>query len=132
PRRPAMAAARLRVWKCVARIAMRVNAGNTVPIFPGTSKDGSDGTRTRDLRRDRPGRAPPLQPAATVCRWREQAFLPMANRLRPGASGCHPAELVWHMCGRLGVNSDNAPAARHGADGVSSAHAMQVVDRRTV
>src|SRR5881396_3966159 len=28
-------------------------------LFAGTSIDGSDGTRTRDLRRDRPRRAPP-------------------------------------------------------------------------
>src|SRR5918996_2804594 len=28
-------------------------------LFAGTSRDGSDGTRTRDLRRDRPSRAQP-------------------------------------------------------------------------
>jgi hypothetical protein len=28
--------------------------GNNECLFAGTSRDGSDGTRTRDLRRDRP------------------------------------------------------------------------------
>src|SRR5436309_711696 len=32
----------------------RAQAGNSECQFTGTFKDGSDGTRTRDLRRDRP------------------------------------------------------------------------------
>ena len=32
----------------------RVYADNVTCCFAGTSRDGSDGTRTRDLRRDRP------------------------------------------------------------------------------
>jgi hypothetical protein len=35
---------------------------------------GSDGTRTRDLRRDRPVRAQPLRPTTTQNYWLEQAF----------------------------------------------------------
>jgi hypothetical protein len=38
------------------RSGRHVHAGNTTRSFSGTSKDGSDGTRTRDLRRDRPTR----------------------------------------------------------------------------
>jgi hypothetical protein len=34
----------------------RVCADNVTCLFAGTSRDGSDGTRTRDLRRDRPVR----------------------------------------------------------------------------
>jgi hypothetical protein len=33
---------------------MRASSGNATPLFPGKRSDGSDGTRTRDLRRDRP------------------------------------------------------------------------------
>jgi hypothetical protein len=42
---------------------------------------GSDGTRTRDLRRDRPVQAQPAQSAATRNYLLEQAFPPRANRL---------------------------------------------------
>src|SRR5215203_4906341 len=35
----------------------RVSSDNLTRLFAGASKDGSDGTRTRDLRRDRPSRA---------------------------------------------------------------------------
>jgi hypothetical protein len=42
---------------------------------------GSDGTRTRDLRRDRPVRAQPTRPAATGNWPPEQAFRGRANRL---------------------------------------------------
>jgi hypothetical protein len=42
---------------------------------------GSDGTRTRDLRRDRPVRRNRLQPATTRNYRLEQAVRPFANRL---------------------------------------------------
>src|SRR6266487_774337 len=52
-------------------------------------KSGSDGTRTRDLRRDRPVQARPTQPAATLNYWLEQAFRCRASRLRPATTGYH-------------------------------------------
>ena len=64
--------------------ADRAYSANTKCLFAGTSKDGSDGTRTRDLRRDRPVRHNRLQ----------QAFPHRANRLRPAATGYRPAEPV--------------------------------------
>jgi integrase len=45
------------------------------------NRDGSDGTRTRDLRRDRPVRRNRLQPASTRNYRLEQAFPHRANRL---------------------------------------------------
>jgi site-specific DNA recombinase len=42
---------------------------------------GSDGTRTRDLRRDRPVQAQPAQPAPTMNHWLEQAFPRRTHRL---------------------------------------------------
>ncbi len=43
--------------------------------------NGSDGTRTRDLRRDRPVRRDRLQPATTRNRRLQQAFRRFGNRL---------------------------------------------------
>ena len=45
------------------------------------TKDGSDGTRTRDLRRDRPARRNRLRPATTRNHRLQQAFPRLANRL---------------------------------------------------
>jgi hypothetical protein len=51
------------------------------PDLQGKAKDGSDGTRTRDLRRDRPARRNRLRPATTRNDRLEQAILHRANRL---------------------------------------------------
>jgi hypothetical protein len=42
---------------CVARSGIAAETGNGKCRFAGAFRDGSDGTRTRDLRRDRPSRA---------------------------------------------------------------------------
>jgi hypothetical protein len=57
-------------------------------------ESGSDGTRTRDLRRDRPVRAQPAQPAATRNYRLAQAFRAGSNRLWPATVGYHPTEPV--------------------------------------
>ena len=54
---------------------IRVCVGNVKCLFAGTSKDGSDGTRTRDLRRDRPGQAPRRSTTNSSERPHLQAFL---------------------------------------------------------
>jgi hypothetical protein len=54
-------------------------------------RNGSDGTRTRDLRRDRPVQAKPVRPAATMNYRLEQAFPRRANRFRPATTDSHPA-----------------------------------------
>jgi hypothetical protein len=63
---------------------------------------GSDGTRTRDLRRDRPGRTRPAQPAATVdyrwepgpsCLW--APAVTGSHRLPPGTAR---VANVWRSC----------------------------------
>jgi hypothetical protein len=56
-----------------------VNAYHNVPIC--REFYGSDGTRTRDLRRDRPARVNRVQPATTRNHRLEQAFPRRANRL---------------------------------------------------
>ena len=50
----------------------------------GTLRDGSDGTRTRDLRRDRPVQAQPPWPDATVNYWLEQGF---RTQFEPAGTG---------------------------------------------
>jgi integrase len=52
----------------------------------GDFESGSDGTRTRDLRRDRPVQARPAQPAPTRNYRLEQAFPGRANRLWPATT----------------------------------------------
>ena len=63
----------------------RAKAPKTAPKdkVPGSRdfEDGSDGTRTRDLRRDRPVQAEPIQPAPTRNYRLEQAFRAGSNRL---------------------------------------------------
>jgi hypothetical protein len=54
---------------------------------------GSDGTRTRDLRRDSPVQAKPVRPAATLNQRLGQAFPRRANRFRPATTDSHPAGL---------------------------------------
>ena len=53
----------------------------------GTLRDGSDETRTRDLRRDRPVLVPPGSPGIGGDLIREQGFSPGDLRELPGASG---------------------------------------------
>ena len=48
-----------------AQVTGRDGAGDSRGPFCRTFRDGSDGTRTRDLRRDRPVRANRLGPATT-------------------------------------------------------------------
>jgi hypothetical protein len=60
----------------------------------GDFGSGSDGTRTRDLRRDRPVQAQPLRSAATLNYLLEQAFSGRANRLWPAMTGYNPAGRV--------------------------------------
>jgi hypothetical protein len=60
---------------------VRAYLDNKKCLFAGISKDGSDGTRTRDLRRDRPVRRNWLQPATTGNYRLEQVFPRFANRL---------------------------------------------------
>ena len=57
-------------------------------------KSGSDGTRTRDLRRDRPVRRNRLRPALTRNYGLEQAFRVSSKRLWPAMSGYHPVQPV--------------------------------------
>jgi hypothetical protein len=68
----------------------RASADNRRRRFAGSLRriDGSDGTRTRDLRRDRPARRNRLQPATTRNYRLEQAIPHRANldRLRPAAT----------------------------------------------
>jgi hypothetical protein len=61
--------------------------------------DGSDGTRTRDLRRDRPVRAQPVQPATTPDYLIEQAFLTE----RTGCDRLRPASTRQSLCSRCVV-----------------------------
>jgi hypothetical protein len=57
------------------------------PVTRGFENGRGDGTRTRDLRRDRPVRRNRLQPATTRNCWLQQAFPQLANRLRPATTG---------------------------------------------
>jgi len=63
----------------------RANAPKTTPKgkVPVTRdfEDGSDGTRTRDLRRDRPVRVRPLRVAPARNYWLEQEFRTSSSRL---------------------------------------------------
>src|SRR5262249_4003236 len=56
-------------------------AGAASSPLGNQSRNGSDGTRTRDLRRDRPARRHRLQPAKTPSYRLEQAFPRRAKRL---------------------------------------------------
>jgi hypothetical protein len=73
----------------------------------GERLDGSDGTRTRHLRRDRPVRRKRPQSATARNYHLQQAFRRFANRLRPATTGHDPAQPVWNMCGRRGAYFDN-------------------------
>src|SRR5215207_6590913 len=67
--------------------------------FAGTSKDGSDGTRTRDLRRDRPSQAP-RRLATNSAEWPHlQGFL------TPGST--------WHRMVEPIVQSTFGPRVGH-------------------
>jgi hypothetical protein len=83
--------------------------------------DGSDGTRTRDLRRDRPLRARPAQPARARNYLLEQGFPGQANPLCPATTGCRPAGPVWYVCGRGDACFDNSADVWRGAGLAASA-----------
>jgi hypothetical protein len=62
-------------------------ADNATRLFAGTSKHGSDGNRTRDLRRDRPVLALTGRAGVGGDSRREQVFSPVVLRVLPGAGG---------------------------------------------
>jgi hypothetical protein len=96
-------------------------------LLPGERRDGSDGTRTRDLRRDRPSRAPRRLTTNASQRAHLQALL--VQRFAPLAWLSQSSDDVWATSGpRNLVFRDNACTPRCSA----GESAPQFRQRRTV
>jgi hypothetical protein len=82
---------------------------NVKCLFAGTSRDGSDGTRTRDLRRDRPVRLNRLQPVTT----RNYGYSRHFHAEQTGSDRLRPAAARQSLCGTCAV--DVVPTSTTGA-----------------
>jgi hypothetical protein len=88
--------------RCVVRIGEPAEAGNRKCRFAGSFRDGSDGTRTRDLRRDRLGAVEFSRHLA------EAESVTKPNEL---ANGPHKCRLtLMRTCQTLANVSPNAPS----------------------
>jgi hypothetical protein len=66
---------------CCPKSRDRASIDNRNSLFAGTSRDGSGGTRTRDLRRDRPVQPQPPSRAVTGNYRPDRDFVPSSNPL---------------------------------------------------
>jgi hypothetical protein len=99
---------------------VRVNGYQKMSICRVFS-NGSDGTRTRDLRRDRRARRNRLQPATTYNHRLQQAFPRRANRLRP----IPPASTRLGLCRTCALDELTSKATWRGPRlGTTSGEAM--------